>query len=129
VKIMQEKFQVNEPMPDAADHRWRSDSSVRKKKGTPSGLDAMFNYLPPGMDITDQKDADIKPQGMARDLGVMSDRTVDVTVKSLREGFDRKRLRPTDDEYTRQHNDAFYDSVVVDGIEGYLERNNMLDRE
>lgn len=32
------------------------------KKGTPSGLDARFNYLPPGMDIEDQRNADIRGQ-------------------------------------------------------------------
>jgi hypothetical protein len=128
MKIMQEKFQVNEPLRPKREHRWASDKSARTERG-PDTLSTMFNKLPPGMNIEDQDEADIKPQGMACDLGVASDRTVDVTAKSLREGYDRKRLRPTDDEWTRQHNDAFYDTVRVDGIEGYLERNNMLDRE
>lgn len=30
------------------------------KKGTPSGKSAMFNALPPGMDITDQAVSDIR---------------------------------------------------------------------
>jgi hypothetical protein len=82
------------------------------------------------MNIDDQLDADINPQGMSRgNLGACDDVTTDVTVQSLKEGFDRKPMRPTDDMYTREHNDAFYDSVVVDGVEGFLERNNMLDRE
>lgn len=54
--------------------------------------------------------------------------TDDCSVKAFREGFDRKPLRPTDDQYTREHNDAFYDTVTVDGVEGFVERNNMLDR-
>jgi hypothetical protein len=127
-KIVQEKFQVNEPLRPKRDHRWASDKSARRESA-PSGLGAMFNRLPPGMNIEDQEVRDINSQDMASTLGVASDRTVDVTAKSLREGFDRKRLRPTDDMYTREHNDAFYDTVVVDGVEGYLERNNMLDRE
>ena len=54
--------------------------------------------------------------------------TNDVTQTSLRTGFDRKKLLPTDDMYTREHNDAFYDTVTVDGDEGFVERNNYLDR-
>jgi hypothetical protein len=127
-RVVQEKFQVNEPVRPKRDHKWAKDKTARRSKGTPNGLSEMFNHLPPGMDIDDQFQADIKSQGMASDLGLMSDRTKDVTAKSLREGFDRKQLRPTDDMYTREHNDAFYDSVEVDGVEGYVERNNMLDR-
>lgn len=32
-----------------------SNSGYITKKGTPSGLDAMFNKLPPGMNIEDQE--------------------------------------------------------------------------
>jgi hypothetical protein len=52
----------------------------------------------------------------------------EVNATSLRTGFARKKLLSTDDEYTREHNDAFYDAVEVDGVEGFVERNNMLDR-
>lgn len=124
-KIVQEKFQVNEPLANPATHRWVSDKSARKSHS----MGERMNYLPPGMDIENQAHADIKAQGMASDLGVMSDRTKDVNMKSLREGFDRKSLRPTDDMYTREHHDAFYDTIKVDGVEGYVERNNVLDRE
>jgi len=41
----------------------------------------------------------------------------------LRKGFSKKKLLQTDDEYTREHNDPFYDDVG-----GFIERNNMLDR-
>lgn len=37
------------------------DNGYLDKKGTPSGMDARFNQLPPGSDITDQKVADIRP--------------------------------------------------------------------
>ena len=49
-----------------------NDSGYLTKKGTPSGLNAMFNYLPPGMDITDQKDADIREQRMITYSGGIS---------------------------------------------------------
>ena len=38
------------------------DKGYINTKGIPSGLDARFNYLPPGMNIEDQKNADIKEQ-------------------------------------------------------------------
>jgi hypothetical protein len=127
-KIVQEKFQVNEPLAPKANNRWASDKSARCEKA-PQGLKAEFNRLPPGMNIEDQDVRAIFPQSLSPTMGNYSDRTNDVTMKSAREGFDRKKLRPTDDMYTREHNDAFYETVVVDGVEGYLERNNMLDRE
>jgi len=65
---------------------------------------------------------------MAGDMGTGSQATSDVNPTSIRQGFDRKALKPTDDMYTREHNDAFYDTVEVDGVEGFVERNNYLDR-
>ena len=38
------------------------DAGYLDKKGTPSGLKAEFNFLPPGMDIEDQENADIRSQ-------------------------------------------------------------------
>ena len=52
----------------------------------------------------------------------------EVTKRSLITGFDRKKMLSTDDMYTREHNDAFYDVVDVEGQEGFVERNNYLDR-
>lgn len=37
-----------------------NDDGYLVKKGTPFGVDALFNSLPPGMDITDQEMADIR---------------------------------------------------------------------
>lgn len=48
------------------------DSGYLDKKGTPSGLDARFNMLPPGMDIEDQKVADIRSQTMITYSGGIS---------------------------------------------------------
>lgn len=39
-------------------------SGYLDKKGTASGQSAMFNMLPPGMDIEDQKTADIREMPM-----------------------------------------------------------------
>jgi hypothetical protein len=138
-KIVQEKFQVNAPANpnDDAHSGWVSDKSARDNNGLITRCPelgryqkrgARLNMLPPGMNIADQEITDIHDQPMAGALGSGTQVTDDVTVRSLKEGFDRKPLRPTDDQYTREHNDAFYDTVEVDGVEGFVERNNMLDR-
>lgn len=151
-RIVQEKFEVHqnyEPNDDslAEGGHWITDAQARAKKNQPgreglSGGDyrsrymnnnVFFNSLPPGMEIEDQEVCDIRkmevnvsggfPTALAR-----GDRTQDINATSLTVGFDRKKLRPTDDMWTREHNDAFYDTAVVDGVEGFVERNNMLDR-
>jgi hypothetical protein len=38
------------------------DSGYLAKKGIPYGVNAMFNTLPPGMDIEDQENADIRKE-------------------------------------------------------------------
>ena len=137
--IVQEKFQVNEPQQrnDDASSGWVSDRSARVRKGAPgrdrpgqsSGENQyLYNSLPPGMNLADQEMSDIRMQPFGGSMGTGSQVTDDETAMALREGFDRKPLRPTDDMYTREHNDAFYDSVSVDSVEGFVERNNMLDR-
>jgi len=151
-KIVQEKFQVNNPQNTNDDPRggWVSDASARKEKTRRPGsedremcpgmlnkransLDTAYNYLPPGMNIEAQRNADIREMGINSGGGLgnrlaRGDQTQDINRRSLREGFDRKPLRPTDDQWTREHNDAFYDTVEVDGVEGFCERNNYLDR-
>ena len=147
-RVVQEKFQVNYPESRAEDETsWVSDKDARTKKNMPGreGLAAgdpasrfinnaaFFNTLPPGMDIEDQEVADIRRMGINTagnfpTLEARGDRTQDLTAKSVRTGFDYKKLLPTDDQYSREHNDAFYDEIEVDGHVGFMERNNMLDR-
>ena len=144
-KVVQEKFQVTlrEDSKDEGQYGWVTDSSMRAKKGNPgregkAGGDhashvmnnAMFvNSLPPGMDIEDQEFCDIRQMGintagnMTSALAQGDVTNFEVTADSLRKGFDKKALLQTDDEYTREHNDAFYDDVG-----GFVERNNYLDR-
>ena len=135
-KFVQEKFQVNLPQEPPEDHIWKHAGSVRVKKGTPSARNSgavLYNSLPPGMDIEDQEMADHRKfnssiaGNYARGHNA-GDVTQDCTEKSVKAGFDRKVCCPTDDMYTREHNDAFYDSPEVDGQEGFVERNNYLDR-
>jgi hypothetical protein len=51
------------------------DSGYLVKKGLVAGVDEFYNYLPPGMNIEDQHDADIRPMQMytVTDLGYPSD--------------------------------------------------------
>lgn len=124
--IIQEKFQTVLPSQPDGDNKWKSFKSAEAKKGIPSGNNAFFNTLPPGMDIEDAEIADIRQQPLH--LAGEGDVSGDTNRGALRKGFTRREMRPTDDEFTRQHNDAFYDECTVDGQTGYLERNNMLDR-
>lgn len=122
-KIVQEKFQVDyPPAKDNGYHEWTTDKSARRTRG--AGRD--LNELPPGMNIGRQKNSDQREQGLV--MSGESDVSQDWNAEAVKNGFTRRTLRPTDDMYTREHNDAFYDEVTVDGVTGFLERNNMLDR-
>lgn len=139
-RIVQEKFEIQAPpnANDDASGSWRTDKSARDRQGlqTRGGMGRfepyrgdLYNTLPPGMDIEDQEVFRIHRQDIAKGgLGSGTQQTEDVTRKSLAQGFDRKPMSPTDDMYTREHNDCFYDEVTVDGVTGFVERNNMLDR-
>ena len=48
------------------------DSGYLTKKGTPSGEEAKFNRLPPGMNIEDQMVSDIRSQEMLTYKGGIS---------------------------------------------------------
>lgn len=145
-KVVQEKFQVTYPDYNSGaedDHGWVTSVEARTKKGLPGhegqpGGDynsrfmnnhMFLNSLPPGMDIEDQELADTRQMGInvagnmptALAQGDLTNREVNAT--SLVKGYDKKKLLQTDDIYTREHNDAFYDDVG-----GFVERNNYLDR-
>ena len=140
-RICQEKFQVEYPE-NRLDEEccWVSDKSARTKKGTPgregrAGGDpssrtmdnaVFYESLPPGEDLEDQEVSDQRVMPMT--MGGESDVSRDWNATAVRDGWSPRRLRPTDDQYTREHNDAFYDEMTVDGVTGFIERNNMLDR-
>lgn len=128
-KIVQEKFEVRLPRrPEGIENTgWASDKSARVKKGTPnSGAEVMLTSLPPGMDIDDQEEADIRHQPEC--MSGESDVSRDYNPEAVHNGFTRREMRGTDDQYSNEHVDAFYGEATVDGKTGFLERNNMLDR-
>lgn len=45
---------------------FQTSGYIVKKKGTPEGENAKFNVMPPGQDIDDQPDADIREMPMKR---------------------------------------------------------------
>lgn len=125
--IVQEKFQTILPQKKSeSSSEWVSFKKAEAKKDTPYGNNVFFGTTPPGMDIEDQEIADIRQ--MQTHLAGEGDASGDTNRGALKAGFTRRDMRPTDDMYTREHNDAFYDEVSVDGDVGFIERNNMLDR-
>jgi hypothetical protein len=93
-----------------------------------------YQSLPPGMDIDDQENIDSRVPNestagnFARGHNA-GDFTQDLDATSLRQGFCRKPMRPTDDEYYHEHQDVFYRTVTdEDGNESFAERGNTLDR-
>lgn len=111
---------------------WLSDESARRKKGTPSGLAARFNDLPPGMNIENQHVSDQRRGGMnestsgsqarGKNAGDYSDYA---TPEALLRGYNNRPMLATDDP---SGTDMFYTEVEVDGKTGFLERSNVLDR-
>lgn len=129
MSLVQEKLQVSSTPnrnEDGTSGAWVSTRSARVTKGISRDHATMYNALPPGMDIHDQAVSD--QRRMPHVLAGTTDRTVTVNAKSLQQGFYRHPCCPTDDEYTNAHTDAFYDEVTVDGVTGFVERNNNLDR-
>ena len=143
-RVLQEKFEVRLPYQsnDDAQNGWVDSKAARAKKNTPgregrAGGDTLsktmdnavfYNTLPPGSDIEDQEMADIRQ--METKISAESDvSSWSVKPAVFKPGYSHREMRGTDDMYTREHNDAFYDEITVDGDTGFVERNNMLDRE
>jgi hypothetical protein len=85
-----------------------------------------YNTLPPGSDVTDQEMADLRQMPLV--TSGTSDVSMDTNPQSMKHGYKRLDMKPTDDTWTNEHVDAFYGEGKSDGLVGFLERNNMLDR-
>ncbi|HEV7611421.1 MAG TPA: hypothetical protein VGO37_06070 [Steroidobacteraceae bacterium] len=143
MSIEQEKNEVRLRFNDNEEvHTWASARSARTQKGAPGregrhGGDwesktmnnaVCYNSLPPGSDNTDQEMADIRKQEIAGPMGNGSQFTVDLSPQSVRDGFSRKHMSATDEYQSGERRSRFYDEASVDGKVGYLEKNNLLDR-
>jgi hypothetical protein len=85
------------------------------------GEAAKLNYMPPGMDIANQYSVEIRD--MAVGMSGETDVSADTNAEAFAEGFTKKKLKATDDQYADEHVDLFYGDVG-----GFAERNNYLDR-
>lgn len=140
--IVQEKNQLEflARGEDNADANWVMDRKARVKKGAPGregkhGGDseskamnnaAFYHSLPPGSDIEDQEMTDIRK--MRQVVGGTDDVTDNPSGNDFVKGYVDVSMKPTDDMYTNEHVDAFYGEGKSDGKVGFLERNNVLDR-
>ena len=131
--LLQEKFQTtsNDPQTDGTD-KWATFQSARSMNGEHRASDVeLFNYLPPGMDITNQPHT--RQESMPLSIAGQTDVTNVVSVANVRRGWLRKDMSPVDDMYTNEHVEEFYGEArgTDDSGEeytGFLERNNYMDR-
>jgi hypothetical protein len=121
--LMQEKFQKTFPDKKTGDQDWVSDASARKMKSAPADL----NCLPPGTNIESQDFSDTTHA--THTMSGETDASRDWNRQSVKNGYKRLPMNPTDDAYTDEHVSPFYRPAIVNGDEGFVERNNMLDRE
>jgi len=128
-------MEVVAPRAQSESHVWASDASARTRKGLQTRHEESgkyqsygyrMNYLPPGEVIESQAVKDIP--SMRTVTGGTDDVTDNPAGGDFTRGFVPLRMSPTEDMYTREHQDAFYDEITVDGVTGFLERNNVLDR-
>lgn len=128
---LQEKMQITVPAKDEAGEGWASFQSARDSQSevpqfcpnTSADPDGnKFNKMPPGMDISNQNSAEIN--NMAFVMAGESDVSKDTNPGAFDNGFTKRQMKGTDDQYTGEHVDHFYGDAG-----GFVERNNYLDRE
>jgi len=128
---LQEKFQITVPAKEEAAEPWVSFESARRSQAVvPSFCPAnsadadgsKFNFLPPGMEIADQFAAEFNQMPLV--MAGQTDVSADTNPASFAEGFKKRDMKGSDDQYTGEHVDHFYGDAG-----GFVERNNYLDRE
>ena len=129
---LQEKFQITVPAKEETktDEMWVSMTSQRDLRGlvqfTSVSAEDMdhrkFNYMPPGMEIDNQCGSEIESMQLV--ISGESDVSRDTNPSAFRDGFTKREMKGTDDQYTGEHMDHFYGDSG-----GFVERNNYLDRE
>lgn len=129
--IYQEKNQVEAtPKPESdMKHEWASFESARDPNvfTDPTGENARFASLPPGMEIANQPRAEINQMPLV--MAGQTDVSADTNPASFANGFRRIPMKGTDEMFTNEHSDIFYATVYDDeGRESFIERGNVLDR-
>src|SRR5574342_966542 len=100
---LQEKFQVIlPPQPDEDDGtNWKTFESQRRTDPVKENL----NEMPPNMQLQNQN-------AVTRNLAGSSDFSADTNVEALGNGFTRRAMNSSDDQYTGEHVDHFYGEAV-----------------
>lgn len=114
-RVVQEKFQITAPPGPKEPKGWVDPASTRRSGKAPR------TQMPPGPNLANQSPP--ADPAMPYSMAGQTDVSADTNQQALNEGYSKRAMQSTDDEYSRQHNDAFYDDVG-----GFVERNNMLDR-
>jgi len=83
--------------------------------------------MPPGTDIESQEQS--RQNETPFSMGGETDVSHDYNPGAVISGYTRRQMRPTDEQFTREHNPVFYDEITVDGDTGFVERGNVLDRD
>ena len=116
-----EKFQITLP-PQKEDEKWVTFASARHTEHCQEPCDGeAFNKMPK----TQLHGQNEFTHGFGGDTDVSGG----VTPKSLGQGFQRREMKATDDQYHGEHCDLFYGEAKDElGNVGFVERNNYLDR-
>jgi hypothetical protein len=128
---LQEKFQITAPGKINDGEGWATSASQRKDKSDVSTFNQTtsvavdgekYNIMPPGDEGSSQELAEFNQMPLV--MSGASDVSMDTNPASFAEGFKRREMKGTDDQYTGEHVDLFYGDSG-----GFAERNNYLDRE
>lgn len=122
---LQEKIQVTVVQNKKdSENEWASFESCRESQ---SGVDTVnMNCMSPGMDISNQNSSQINQMPLS--CAGESDVSADTNPSAFADGYLRRKMRGIDDQYTDEHVDLFYTTVVGEDGEGFVERQNYLDR-
>lgn len=135
---LQEKFEVILPAAPNEDdgNAWanfetardtkRAGQLHRNNRTSAEETDMKLNYTPSTTSPLQERFTDTP---FCRVLSGESDVSADTNPESLAQGFKRRPMDPCCDQYSGEHVDLFYgEAIGDDGNEGFVERNNYLDR-
>ena len=136
-----EKFQITVPYSEKKDDdgtEWKDVKSVRCVDDNPQpGIETKFNIIPKTEIFEQYHDngqncsrMDNFAQGFGGNTDASSmDGSGINQPKNLEQGYTRREMKATDDQYGGEHIDLFYGEAVDEkGNVGFVERNNYLDR-
>ena len=114
--ILQEKFQIAPHAKNESGESWASFESCRVTHPQTRLQMPNNEILEPAM------------SSMNLSLAGETDVSDDVNGPTLIRGYQKRTMKPQEDMYNGEHVDLFYGDPTVDGVTGFVERNNYLDR-